>query len=717
MKPSIPQKLKPLVRSFRLDNAAPSAVDTAARTMRLSFSSEQPVDMGWCTEILSHKSGAIKLAGRQKSMPLLFNHNMDDLLGIVESIDIGADNRGYANIRFGKDTRGDWAMNQAADGVLINASFMYRVYRYEEDIDTETITATLWEPFEVSLVTVPADASVGVGRAATDSENEVEIVQRSLPAHTDPPDKPIEPIPIENATSKPAQAGFLTTDESRNTFDSNRNPSAAAETLEETTMKQRHILQDQANDGTSGAAGGTVLSSEERAKIQLEARTSAIADERSRATEIEAMCRSHKLDDNFRNQMINDNVSISEARQKVLLAISARGEQKPVGGLADEFKEKGQTFSIVRAANAVLNKSWKEAGYERAISDELAKRNGREASGESFFMPNDLPFAPTRAHMEALRAGSAKYRNQRAIYQVGTAVQGGNLVETDLLAENFIEVLRNQTVVSQLGATYLTGLVGNVDIPRQNAQSTAYWVGESAPLTESEATFDKVSLRPKTLGVFSKASRLALMQTTPAIEMLLRADLVAVGALGIDLNALSGAGTGGAPLGIVNQAGVGSVVGGVNGASLTLDNLTQLKYATRFANAPQDSVGFAMNSKAVGYLQTVKSSTGAPLWDPAMGYVAGAPNMVKGVPYVESQQLRSTLTKGTSTGICSEIIYGNWQELIIGMWGVTEIAVNPYDSTGFANGDVQFRLFQTLDIAVRHAASFAVMTDALTPGF
>jgi hypothetical protein len=100
------------------------------------------------------------------------------------------------------------------------------------------------------------------------------------------------------------------------------------------------------------------------------------------------------------------------------------------------------------------------------------------------------------------------------------------------------------------------------------------------------------------------------------------------------------------------------------------------------------------------------------------GGIAQAPgDTLRGYPYAVSNQLRSTLTKGTATNQCSELIYGNWLELLIGMWGVMEIAVNPYDTTGFKNGDVVLRVMQTCDIGVRHGASFAVMTDALTPAF
>lgn len=698
-----PEKLGPQRRSLILRAAgANSAVDTEARTCTFPFSSEEPVDMWFGTEVLSHAKGAMRTGVRQAALPLLYNHNRDDLLGVVEGIQI-ADGRGYCTVRFGRDERGDWAMQQAADGVLINASFMYRVFKYEEDLEEESYTATDWEVYEVSLVTVPADASVGLGRAADGEDpNPIEIIprQRASP-------------PTDEPENKPAPAGFFTPEATRAA------PAPAGSTLSQSgeIMKTRHILQDQANDGTgAGSSGGAAV-------IELErARTTAAADERQRIAEIDAMCRSHKIADDIRNNLISHGNSIAEARGIVLTEIGKRGDQKPLSSLSDDIglndKEK-RSYSLMRAVNAAVNGNWDGAGFEREVSTAIGKRNGREIGNSRFFFPNDLPFAPTEDHVRAYwsmqRAMVAA--QQRAIYQVGTAGQGGNLVATNLLADSFIEVLRNQSVTSMLGATFLPGLVGKVAIPRQISQTGTYWVGESGALTEAEATFDQVTLQPRTIGALSKVSRLMLLQSTPAIEMLARRDLMAVGALAIDLAALSGSGASNQPTGIINQAGVGSVVGGANGANLTFDHIIQLQYATKFANAPQASTGYAMNSKAVGYLSTQKASTGQYLWDPQGGLTNGSPDRLKGRPYAESQQLRSTLTKGTASGICSELIYGNWQELLIGEWGVTEIAVNPYDSTGFANGDVILRMFQTIDIGVRHGASFAVMSDALTPGF
>jgi len=253
--------------------------------------------------------------------------------------------------------------------------------------------------------------------------------------------------------------------------------------------------------------------------------------------------------------------------------------------------------------------------------------------------------------------------------------------------------------------------VGQVDIPRQTGATNTYWVGESGALTQAEGTFDKVSLRLKTVGALSKMSRQMLIQSTPAIEMLARE------ALAQDLAALSGSGSSNQPTGIFNTSGVNSVVGGTNGANLTFDHIIQLKTAPKVSNAPMANLGFALNSKSVGYLETLKSTTGQYLWSNGGGVGDGAPSTLKGFQYAESQQMRSTLTKGTSTGVCSELAFGNWRELLIGEWGVVELMVNPFDTTGFANGDVIIRAFQSLDIGLRHPASFAVMSDALTPGF
>lgn len=366
-------------------------------------------------------------------------------------------------------------------------------------------------------------------------------------------------------------------------------------------------------------------------------------------------------------------------------------------------------YSFCNLIDGLAKRDFKKCGFEMEVSDETARNEKRETRGPGWAcMPSTLPFQVKDAPVSPMT---------RAIYQVGTAAQGGNLVGTELMSSDFIEVLRNRTLIGQLGARFLSGLVGNVDIPRQNAQTNTFWVGESAALTESEATFDKVALRPRTVGSISKIGRTMILQATPAIEQLVREDLVRVNAIAVDAAALYGTGTGAQPAGILNSAGIAAVIGGANGAAATFDMMVQLYAAPLVANAPQSNMAFALNGKTRAYLSTLKSTTGQYLWNPTQSMAAQAPGSLVGYNYAVSNQLPSNLVKGTSGAVCSAAIFGNWQELLIGEWGVNEIMVNPYDSTGFANGDVVVRSLQTIDVGLRHPASFSAITDLLTTGF
>src|SRR5206468_2718175 len=154
---------------------------------------------------------------------------------------------------------------------------------------------------------------------------------------------------------------------------------------------------------------------------------------------------------------------------------------------------------------------------------------------------------------------------------------------------------------------------------------------------------------------------------------------------------------------------------GTNGVSVTIDHAIALEAALSGSNAPPDSRAYIFNAKTIATLKALKSSTGSYLWTAAPnGNRSGTPPDLNGYRVMLSNQARSTLTKGTASGVCSELFFGAWSELIIGQWGVLEILVNPFDATGFLNGDVLIRAMQTIDIQVKHAACFATMADALT---
>ena len=622
------------MRRLLATSAAP-VVDLKKRTATLSFSSEAPVQRWFGSEVLSHARGAADLSRLNNGGPLLFNHDMDDVLGVVESASIAPDGKGRAVVRFGSDERGEWALQQVADGILTNVSFLYTVNKYDKT-DDENWIGTRWMAYEISIVTVPADPSVGIGRSLS------------------------------------------------------------------TQSKGKRNMDDDIDSGDTGR--------QSRGQSRAMARGAEV--ERERIRELTALARNHDLG-SAAEAWIDDGISIEQARAQVLERHMGR-KARPVGGSLNESQLLGlndrevQQFSIIRAINAHVTKDWSNAGFERECSRAIAKQLGQETMG--FFVPPDVQqrTAWTEAQHERMQ--------QRAIYQVGTAVQGGNLVATQLLADQFIDALRNASRVMDAGATVMSGLVGNVDVPRRTATTSTYWVAESGAITESEGTFDKVTLRPKTVGCLSRMSRNMLLQSTPAIEMSARQDIIMQIGLAIDLAALSGTGTGGQPLGLANTAGIGSVATGTNGSTLLMDHMIQLEAALANSNAPVDSRQYIANSKSIATLKKQVASTGSYIWtSTGTGQRTGTPPSINGYGIQSSNQLRSNLTKGTSTGVCSELVFGAWSEIVIGQWGVLEIMLNPYDATGFTTGDVSIRAMQTLDVAVKHAASFAFISDALTP--
>ena len=616
-----PSDSKTFFRSFRMESGQ---LNEETRSIRFPVVSDNSVEI-WrgYHEILSHKKGALRMGERQKSLPLLFNHDWDRLLGVVDAIEQD-EHRTYVTVRFAKTEEGDKALELVRDHVLVNVSCGYRIYTYENSGENER-TVTDWEILEVSLVSVPADPSVGVYRSAMN--NHIEQKEQEMPEEK------------KDDVQKPVQ-----------------------------------VVDEQ--------------------QVRMA--------ERNRINEIEAMCRNFHMDDNFRNQLISDGRTIDQARALILdqlknrqespAADSSRGMKADIG-LTETEKRR---YSLIRAINAAISGNWQKAGFEREVSEALAKRMDKQTSG--FYMPTDLPVV----------------QGQRD-YKVGDAANGGDLVATDLLSSSFIEMLRNKSMVLQLGATLLPGLRGNVEIPRQTGASTTYWVSEDGQLTKSNATFDQVSLTPKTVGARSYITRNLLLQSSIDIENFVRMDLLTSLGLAVDLAALSGTGSNGQPKGIANLTNIHKITGGTNGAAITFDHLIDMETAVANANADVRSMAYLANASTVGALKKLKDSNGNYIWKPiAGGFKSSIPGEVNGYPMARSNQCRANLTKGTASGKCSELFFGNWSDIVIGEWGVLEILANPYSDTAFSRGGVEIRAMETMDIAVRHEESFSYFGDILT---
>ena len=605
------KQIKPGSRVTRALTFDRAAINEESRTVELAFASETPYERWWGVEILDLSAPSVRLGRLTAGGPLLMDHDSRDHIGVIESVQIGTDRVGRAVVRFGKSARAEEVFQDVKDGIRQNVSVGYMIHKavlVEQNEEQDTYRVTDWEPFEVSLTSVAADVSVGIGRAA-DAES------------------PIEFIPLQ----------------------------------------EKQIMSD----------------------INVEeVRAEAVKSEQKRTQEIIAMGEQFKAygADGVAAECLRNGKSVEETRAAIMTKIGTRALPSADIGMT---QEEARSFSFVRAIQAaVLIKDGKFSqardigGFELDASDAVAKKMGRESRG--FFVPNEV---------------------QKRDLLVGTPTAGGNTVATDLLASSFIDLLRNKMAVTGLGAKFLTGLVGQIAIPRQTAGATAYWVAENGAPTESQQAFDQVTMTPKTLGAFTDITRKLLLQSSIDVEGLVRNDLATVIAMAIDLAAINGSGASNQPTGILNTAGIGSVAGGTNGLIPTWGNLVDLESQVAVANADLGALGYLTNAKVRGKLKQVSKVSGQNgfIWEDGTvnGYATGVSN-----------QVPSNLTKGTASGICSAILFGNFADLIIGQWGNLDIMVDPY--TGSTAGTVRVVALQDVDVAVRHAESFAAMKDALT---
>jgi len=352
--------------------------------------------------------------------------------------------------------------------------------------------------------------------------------------------------------------------------------------------------------------------------------------------------------------------------------------------------EEVRGYSFLKLIRSQVVQDPSLAKFERECSRAVSQRINQQPSG--YFVPYDV---------------------LKRDMTVGTDSQGGYLVATDLLGANFIDMLRNRMMTVRLGATVLSGLVGDVAIPKQTGGATAYWLSEGGAPTESTPEIAQVTMSPKTVGAFTDLSRKLIKQSSIDAEIFVRRDLAATLGLAIDLAGINGSGASNQPRGILNTTGIGVVAGGTNGLAPSYSHIVDLESEIAIDNADVDRLGYLTNTKVRSKLkQTEKASNTAKyVWenDPQVrpGY-----GMLNGYPAGASNQVPSDLNKGASTGVCSAVIFANWAELVYGMWGALDILVDPY--THSTSGTVRVVALQDVDVAIRHAESFAAMKDALT---
>lgn len=389
-------------------------------------------------------------------------------------------------------------------------------------------------------------------------------------------------------------------------------------------------------------------------------------------------------------------ISAGKTLDEVRQAVEAENIRKaqaptPAGDVGLSPKEEKQ-YNISRAILALANGTFqRDGGFEKEVSDAIAARMPTPARG--FYLPLGLQ---TRASVTG--------------QVVGTSSLGGAAVQTTL--QPVIEILRNRLVVRRAGARFLTGLTDTISFPRQITANSFTWTGENptAANTLTALTLNNLTMSPKTGMASTAFSRQVLVQSSPDMQALVLDDIANVVALGIDLAAISGTGSS-QPTGVRGTSGIGNRTLGANAAALAWADLVGLETDVAASNADVGSLAYITNASVRGKLKTTLKSTTAGavyLWEGG-----NDPGMINGYNAFCSNQIPSNLTQGTSTTICSSIVFGNWAECLVGVWGnALDIIADPYTSKN--QNMIEVTGISMVDVGVRHAASFSKSDAVLT---
>jgi len=357
-------------------------------------------------------------------------------------------------------------------------------------------------------------------------------------------------------------------------------------------------------------------------------------------------------------------------------------------------------FSIRRliAAKAGLITP-KEAKFELEVDEAVARRSGKGMGGA------DGRSAIAHIPFEVMHGVERR--------DLDVTTEGADIVQVE--HGGVIELLRNRMVTRAAGVRVMTGLRGDLLLPKHSAATTnTAWVTEGTAPTEGVPTFGQVKFSPSQLACYLDVTRQTLLQSSFDVEQFLRDDLASNLAIEIDRTVLHGSGSGSEPTGIFGTSGIGDVAGGANGAAPTWAHIVELETDVAVANADQGALAYISNAKVRGKLKNTEriASTGLFVWqDPANLAPATPATPLNGYRAFTTNQVKSDLVKGT-VSTCSAIFFGNWEEGIVAIWSDLDILVDPY--TGGSAGVVRLVALAFADFQVRHAASWSVMKDATT---
>ncbi len=679
--------------------------DDSGDVYELILSSDEPCEV-WhgILEVLDHSSSAVDGEWmRSGHAPLLWMHRRDEQLGIVNEFNL-EEHQSKVVVRFGESTLAKEKRADVDAEVLVNASVGYRILEeklVESKDGVDTWRVTKWKPIEASLVTIPADETCGFRGEANRTLSKGKRAHYGDDFTNHHPKQPTPPMAEPNAN--PDDGG-------QRTADPPATPPAAPPAAPPATP-------------ATPAPDVTVV------------RQTAVTEERERISQITQIGADWGCETEAQEAIRNGD-EVTKFQATVLKVAKGRagsisGQQ--VGATPKEM----QRYSLAKVIQGLVYEQAqpgsghlrKMAPFECELSDAMTEAGAENRRG-GLIVPTEVilnGYVPRAAHLQgpwadarkinlkdvqAARAridasGAGMDDAQRSLVSV-TLTGGGQtdtantIVELELLDEMFIESLREEAVLLGLGVTMLGGLRGNVEIPMELLNPEFYTITEDQEPTEGDYTLGSFQLTFKSIGARIPFTRQAMKQTTPQIETLLTNSLRKGAALKVESLLYTGAGSATEPEGILNAAGVGSVL---TAGTFSWAKLLEFRRSLGQANAGTSGAVGITNTNVGTHLMETEKSTGTGKY---LADYADAPGTLRsGIgPVYESELVPNNLGAGTDK---SAFLYGHPSSLFVGFWGGMELVRD--EATKVASGGIVLRVFQDFDAKVSQAAKWAVATD------
>ncbi|EAS1621137.1 phage major capsid protein [Salmonella enterica] len=656
--------------------SAPAFVESGDdRIVELAFSSEAPYsriytdqngDPVELKEILVHDKDAVDLDVLNDKASLLFNHEFDNHIGVVVpgSARIDEDGVGRALVKFSQVGQlANETYDKVKEGTMSKVSVGYTVLEGHADFSKGVYYVTKWQPYEISIVSVPADSSVGVGRSLNTITDEPANNEENREVEVETEIKPEEEIRSEENKEQ----------EELNNEESNSGTgdrSDRSETVEEekVTPEETRSEEENKNENSEELNTDTQESDDERqnnAETGEEEKPVEVEKpfERSQedTDEIRAIGKHLNISEDEIQRAIEDKeITVESFKQRALNNITeSKTFAKGKNNMTDTIKTLENRFDLSAALRSLSQEKALE-GAEAEYSQEMARQaaqRGRAQRSNSVFVPTSA-LAP--------------------------------VVGTEIRHDSFVDLLLEKSVLGALGVNTLTGLTAPISLPRMNKNATDAFgfVNENGEGALSDVAFDGVPMSMKTFTGAVAISRQSML-SMPNVGALVAEHLIKASRIKLEKLILGNEEVANARAGLVKQL--------IDAGKVVKCGLTHKDFLVEIAKLTDAGVDEAQIALAMrGALAADLAST---LRDQAVaGYI-----MENGKIANRPVHTSGVLAEGA-------ILAGDFSALTIGEWAGLEIDV---DTTSLrAKGGTAVRVWADLDWAVSNPDAIRVIQKA-----